>query len=710
MKQILQNLKSGETFVEDVPVPLVGRQSMVVKTTASLISTGTEKMLVDFGRSGMVGKIKKQPDKVKMVLTKIKTDGILSTYEAIQSKLDQPLPLGYCNVGRIIETGQDVKGFKVGDRIVSNGNHAEVVRVSPNLSCKIPDSVSDEDASFSVVGAIALQGVRILNPTLGETIAVMGLGLIGLLTVQILRANGCQVIGIDFDQNKIDLAEKFGAVPFNLSKHADLLSFANQLTHGRGVDGVIMTLSTDSQEPIHQAAQMCRKRGRIVLVGVTGLHLIRSDFYEKELSFQVSCSYGPGRYDPLYEGQAQDYPFGYVRWTAQRNMETFLSLLEQKHIDVSELISHRYTIDEVEKAYNALYKGESFLGTMIKYPTDQKFTQNSDKLITYKREKILEAPVQIGFIGSGNYAVRNLLPSLKKTPAVLHTVCSSGGVTAAYAARKFGFYKATTDLNNVLGNPEIQSVFIVTRHNSHADLVCKALEAGQNVFVEKPLALSLNEVDKIAATYNKIRIKKNPPILMVGFNRRFSPFVLKMKDLLNSTSAPKSFIMTVNAGEIPADHWTQDLKVGGGRIIGEGCHFVDLLRHLAGAKIKSYEFIGIRKETIAQSDCGSISLSFEDGSWGVIHYMANGHRSFPKERLEVFVDGKMLLLDNFCSLKGLGWANFSKMRRFSQDKGQDNCVKAFYDALTSGKGSPIPFDEILEVAAATIELGAQACF
>ncbi len=709
MKQILQNLKSGETFVEDIPVPLPNKQSIIVKTSTTLVSTGTEKMVVDFGRSGLIGKIKKQPDKVKMVLSKIKTDGLVSTYEAVQSKLDQPLPLGYCNVGKVIDIGPDVKGFKVGDRVVSNGNHAEVVRVSPNLSCKIPDAVTDEEASFSVVGAIALQGIRVLNPTIGETVAVMGLGLIGLLTVQLLKANGCQVIGIDFDQDKVALAKKFGAIPFDLSKQTDLLSFANQVTQERGVDGVIMTLSTDSHDPIHQAAQICRKRGKIVLVGITGLHLLRSDFYEKELSFQVSCSYGPGRYDPLYEDRAQDYPFGFVRWTAQRNMEAFLSFLEQKRVDISNLVSHRYEINDAEKAYDTLHKGRSSLGIILEYKTTEDFTHTSHKIIAYKKDGVPQSEVRVGFVGSGNYAVRNLLPSLRKTPAVLHTVCSSGGVTAAYAARKFGFLKATTDPNNLIGNPEIQSVFIVTRHNSHADLVCKALKAGQNVFVEKPLALSLDEVAKIASVYRKTKDQENSPILMVGYNRRFSPFVSKMKTLLNSTSAPKSFIMTVNSGKIPSDHWTQDLKVGGGRIVGEGCHFIDLLRYLVGSRIKSYEFIGLKKESLGQSDCGSISLTFEDGSWGVIHYMSTGHRSFPKERLEVFVDGKMLLLDNFRSLKGLGWSSFSKMRKFIQDKGQDNCVKAFYDAIISGKGSPIPFDELIEVASVTIELGAKAC-
>ena len=443
MKQVLQNLKTGETSIEEIPVPMLDSHSIVIKTRRTLVSSGTEKMLVDFGRAGIIGKIKKQPDKVKMVLDKVKSDGLLATYESVQSKLDQPISLGYCNVGKIFELGGSVQGFKIGDRVVSNGSHAEVVRVSPNLCCKIPDSVSDEEATFAVMGAIALQGIRIANPTIGETFAVMGLGLIGLLTVQLLRANGCRVIGIDYDQNKIDLAQKFGAETFNLSKQSDLLSFTRQITNERGVDGVIMTLSTDSQEPIHNAAQMCRKRGRIVLVGVSGLNLIRSDFYEKELSFQVSCSYGPGRYDPLYEEKAQDYPVGFVRWTAQRNMEAFLDLLRLKLIHVSDLISHHFEISEAEEAYKTLYKGESSLGILLTFDNNQEFSDTSHKTINYKNNKPALEKVQIGLIGAGNYAVRSLLPALKKIPVGLNTVCSSGGVTAAYAARKFSFLKAT---------------------------------------------------------------------------------------------------------------------------------------------------------------------------------------------------------------------------------------------------------------------------
>lgn len=705
MKQVLQNLKSGETFLEEVPVPFATAQSIVIQTTRSLVSTGTEKMLVDFGRAGIIGKMKKQPDKVKMVLDKIKTDGLLATYESVQSKLDQPLALGYCNVGTVLEVGAQIQNIQVGDRLVSNGAHAEVVRVSPNLACKIPDAVSDEEASFAVVGAIALQGIRILNPTLGETVVVMGLGLIGLLTVQLLIANGCRVIGIDFDQHKIDLARQYGAETFNLSTQSDVVSYTKTITQDRGVDGVILTLSTDSQEPIHNAAQMCRKRGRIVLVGVTGLQLMRADFYEKELSFQVSCSYGPGRYDPLYEENAQDYPFGLVRWTAQRNMEAFLDLLARKQINVADLISHRFEIEAAEEAYKTLHQGQTPLGIVLKYSRTIDFNHSAQKIVALDVHRAAESAVQIGFIGAGNYAVRTLCPALKHASAVLNTVCSSGGVSAAYAARKFGFAKSTTDLANVLHNAEINTVVIATRHNSHADLVAKALAANKNVFVEKPLALTFEQVDQIAAEYTKA----SSSLLMVGFNRRFSPFVLKMKELLDSTSAPKSFVMTVNAGEIPADHWTQDLLVGGGRIVGEACHFIDLLRYLAGAKIKSYDFVGFKNAGLAQSDCGSISLTFEDGSFGVIHYLANGHRSFAKERLEVFVAGKTLILNNFLSLKGLGWQNFSKMRRFKQDKGQRECLKQFCEAVMNGSAAPIPFEEIMEVARVTIALGQKAC-
>ena len=705
MKTILQNLKTGETIVENAPVPALGAHALLVKTTTTLISTGTEKMLVDFGRSGLIGKIKKQPDKVKMVLSKIKTDGLKTTYDAVQNKLDQPISLGYCNVGRILEVGRDVQGFKEGERVVSNGNHAEVVRVSPSLCCLISEGVSDEAAAFTVVGAISLQGIRIANPTLGETFVVMGLGLIGLITVQLLRANGCRVIGVDFDQAKLDLAKKFGAETFNLSTQTDLISFTQGVTQGRGVDGVILTLSTASNEPVHTAAQICRKRGRIVLVGVTGLHLQRADFYEKELSFQVSCSYGPGRYDPLYEDKAQDYPLGFVRWTAQRNMEAFLDLLATKQIEVGDLISHHFDVDQTQEAYGLLHGGQPCLGIVLNFKNETDFTASSEKSISYKHSIAPVGTVRVGFIGAGNYALRFLLPSLKKTRAVLEAVCSSGGVTAAYAARKYGFHQATTDLDGLFENPDINTVFVATRHGSHGALVCRALQAGKNVFVEKPLALSQEDLEKIRTTYEGL---KTPALLMVGFNRRFSPFVVKMKELLDSTTAPKSFVMTVNAGDIPSTHWVQDLKEGGGRIVGEGCHFVDLLRFLAGHKIKSYNFTGFTKTGLTSSDCGSMTLTFEDGSLGTIHYVSNGHRSFPKERLEVFVDGKILCLDNFRTLKGWGWKNFSTLRRFSQDKGQDQCVAAFYKALDSGAASPIPFEEVMEVSCVTLALGEQA--
>jgi predicted dehydrogenase/threonine dehydrogenase-like Zn-dependent dehydrogenase len=706
MKQILQNLRSGETFVEDVPTPLSTHQSLLIQTARTLVSAGTEKMLVDFGRSGILGKMKKQPEKVKMVIDKVKTDGLLTTYESVQSKLDQPLPLGYCNVGKVLEIGSAIKHIKVGDRVVSNGPHAEVVRVSPNMSCKVPDNVSDEEAAFAVIGAIALQGIRIAKPTIGETFAVMGLGLIGLLTVQLLRANGCRVIGIDFDPKKIELAKQFGAETFNLSKQSDVVAFVKQKTNDRGVDGVILTLSTDSQDPIHNAAQMCRKRGRLVLVGVTGLHLMRSDFYEKELSFQVSCSYGPGRYDSLYEEKGQDYPFGFVRWTAQRNMEAFLDLLADQQINVKDLITHRFNVTEAEIAYKALYQGDS-LGIILQFDSQRDFLSASERVVQHSQERVAAGQIQVGFIGSGNYAIRVLCPALKKSEAVLNTVCSSGGMNAAYAARKFGFLKSTTDLETILECKEINTVYITTRHSSHADLVCKALKAGKNVFVEKPLALTLEEVDKIETVYKGLKGSK--PLLMIGFNRRFSPFVQKMKELLDSTSAQKSFIMTVNPGEIPPEHWTQDLKEGGGRIIGEGCHFIDLLRYLVGSKIIRHEFVGFKQSSLAQSDCGSISLGFEDGSFGVIHYLANGHRSFPKERLEVFAEGKTLVMNNFLTLQGMGWKSFSKMRRFLQDKGQQNCINAFNQAILEGKDSPIPFEEIVEVARVTIEVGKKAC-
>lgn len=702
MKQILQDMAKGGTTITEAPAPQVSRQHLVVSTTASLISAGTERMLVDFGRASYLDKARQQPEKVKMVLEKIQTDGLMTTIDAVQSKLGQPLPLGYCNVGVISGIGQGVEGFKKGDRVVSNGPHADVVRVSKNLCARIPDEVSDEAASFTVVASIGLQGIRLAQPALGEAFVVTGVGLIGLLTVQLLRAQGCRVLAIDFDDSKLAIAERLGAEICNPANGQDPVAAGMAFSRGNGVDGVIITASTKASDPVIQAARMSRKRGRIVLVGVTGLELNRADFYEKELSFQVSCSYGPGRYDPSYEEQGQDYPLGFVRWTQQRNFEAVLDMMASGQLDVAPLITHRIDFEQAEKAYDLLTTDKSALGIILAY--------SSEPEARHIRSVALSAPVSadpakpvVGFVGAGNYASRMLIPAFKEAGAQLHTIATSGGINGVVHGDKAGFAEATTDTQAMIENPAINTVAIVTRHNSHARFVASALSAGKHVFVEKPLAVTREDLADVKAAYQEKGA--HAPLLMVGFNRRFSPQVQKMKALLDQASEPKSFIMTMNAGAIPADHWTQDNEVGGGRIIGEACHFIDLMRFLAGAEVVSVQArrMGEARGVPVTEDKAAITLGFADGSFGTVHYLANGPASFPKERVEVFAAGRVLQLDNFRKLRGYGWSGFKKMNLWRQDKGQAACAAAFLSAIETGGSSPIPASELFEIASVTLD-------
>lgn len=696
----------GATTLAEAPAPMVSGGTLLIATSVTLVSAGTERMLVDFGKASYLEKARQQPEKVRMVLEKVKTDGLMTTIEAVQSKLAQPLPLGYCNVGVVTEVGKGVEGFKVGDRVVSNGPHADIVKVPKNLCVLVPDSVDDESAAFTVVASIGLQGLRLAQPTLGESFVVTGVGLIGLLTVQLLRAHGCRVLALDFDQAKLELARRFGADICNPGRGEDPVAAGMAFSRGQGVDGVIITASTKSSDPVTQAAKMCRKRGRIVLVGVTGLELNRADFYEKELSFQVSCSYGPGRYDPSYEEKGQDYPLGFVRWTENRNFEAVLDLLASGQLDVKPLITHRYAFEDAPQAYQLLTEDKSVLGLLLRYSS--LVDGRRARQVTLRPDATFPAgkPV-VGFIGAGNYASRMLIPAFKAAGAQLHTIVTAGGVNGVIHGEKAGFAEASTDLDAMLANPAINTVAIVTRHNTHACFVVQALKAGKHVFVEKPLCLSFEELNQIEQTYSALSTQHSAfPILMVGFNRRFAPQVQKMKELLQSVKEPKSFIMTMNAGAIPANHWTQDNAVGGGRIVGEACHFIDLMRFLAGSPIVSVQArrMGDSSGVAVTEDKASITLGFEDGSFGTIMYLANGAASFPKERIEVFAAGRVLQLDNFRSMKGYGWPGFKKMNLWKQDKGQSGCAAAFLRSIELGEASPISIDEIFEVARVSLEV------
>lgn len=704
MRQVFQSLADGTTSVEDVPAPQVRPGYVLIRTQASIVSAGTERMLVDFGRANLLEKARQQPDRVKDVVDKVRTDGLGPTVHAVRSKLNRPITLGYANAGIVLEVGPGVTDLKPGDVVASNGCHAEVVSVPCNLVVKVPERDGEplpaEEAAFAPVGAIALQGIRLAAPTIGERFVVTGLGLIGLLTVQLLRAQGCRVLGIDLDPARLELAERFGATPVDLSAGADPIAAAEALTDGAGMDGVIVTAATSSSEPMHQAAQMCRKRGRIVLVGVTGLELQRSDFYEKELSFQVSCSYGPGRYDPAYEEQGHDYPPGFVRWTAGRNFEAFLSLVADGKVELGALVTHRYPLADAAMGYETLSGDPTALGIALEYPArvqlpDEHLTRR--QVVRGKAKRTGGRP-RVAVIGAGNYTQQMLLPALAKTPAILDTIVSQGGASAAQAAREFGFATASTDVDAVFEDERIDAVFITTRHNTHADLTIRALETGKHVYVEKPLALRHDELDRIEATYGALADAGEVPILQVGFNRRYAPLTQKLRSLLTGRKQPLAMNLLINAGALPADHWTQDPEVGGGRIIGEAVHLVDLAQYLAGSPIVDVHARFMEAPTV---DTAVITLGFDDGSVASLQYLANGSNRFPKERVEVFVGGRIFVIDNFRTLDVYGGTKDRRLRLRSQDKGHRQSVEEFLRSLQND-GNPRSPSSLVSSTRATI--------
>ena len=697
MKQIIQDLKTGEVTLVELPIPSVGKGKVLIKVKKSLISLGTEKMMLEFGKGGWLSKAKQQPDKVKMVLDKVKTDGLLPTIDTVMNKLSTPIPLGYSNVGEVTAVGSGVVKFKVGDRVISNGNHAEVVCVPENLCALVPDNVTDEDAVFTVVSAIALQGVRLASPTLGESVVVLGLGLIGLITVQLLRANGCNVIGFDMDPSKVALAEKFGAQAFETVDPVEVEKIVLGLNNEVGVDSVIITASTKSNDPIDLAPKICRHRGKVVLVGVVGLEINRTEFFKKEIQFQVSCSYGPGRYDSNYEQGGMDYPIGFVRWTENRNFCAILDLLKSGHLNFTGLISKQESFLNAPSIYKGLSDLKNILGFVLDYPTEIE-VQNYISLNSSRRETSHPC---IGIIGAGGFTSGTLLPALCKTSARIKSISSSNGLSSHNLAEKFKIEVNTTDYNSILQDDEIDTVIISTPHNSHGELVLKSLENGKNVFVEKPLALSLNEIDKIKQFYENSEVE-NLPNLMVGFNRRFSPLSTNLEEMLKKNSGTKAIVYTVNSGHIPMEHWIQDREVGGQRLIGEGCHFVDYLRFLVDSEVKTYSIIFA---DMASRDTFSINLKFKDGSIGVIHYFSNGNKSYPKEKIEVFCNGSIYTLDNFKALTSINPKGIKSVKKLSkQDKGHSEEINQFISAIKSGKESPISLNEIFEVSRICIEL------
>lgn len=690
MKQIIQSFKTGETILEDIPAPLIRYGSVLIRTSRSLVSLGTERMLVEFGKSNLISKARQQPDKVKQVLDKIKTDGLLPTMEAVFNKLEQPLPLGYCNVGTVIAVGEGVADFKVGDRVASNGHHAEYVCIPQNLAVHIPENVSDDEATFTVIGSIGLQGLRLANPTMGETFVVIGLGLIGLLTAQLLKANGCNVIGVDFDETKLSLANEFGITSFN-PREGDVVKFVASCTNNLGADGVIITASAKGNDIISQTAKMSRKRGRIILVGVIGLDLSRSDFYEKELTFQVSCSYGPGRYDENYEQKGIDYPLPFVRWTEKRNFETVLQAISNSTINVKKLVTELVPLTDFHKIYNNISSSKS-IASILTYSTERlDFPAHSIKLNTHSFEK---SQGVIGVIGAGNFTKMTMLPAIKSTEASFKYIASSGGVSGTSLAKKYNFSFSTTDYKDILKDEEVDLVLITTRHDQHASLVVESLRNNKNVFVEKPLAINNGQLNEIIDAYKDSSGKT----LTVGFNRRFSPHSIKVKSLIDNS--PMNVIATMNAGAIPANSWIHDMNIGGGRIIGEACHFIDLITFFTGCKVVSVCMNTMGINPNENTDTATILLKFENGSTGTINYFANGSKEYPKERIEIYSQERTAVIDNFRLTTGFGFKNFKKLRT-SLDKGHKNQFELLLKQVKLGGSALIPFDEIINTTEAS---------
>jgi len=699
MKQLIQSFKTGELGLFEVPAPICQENGALVQTTASLVSAGTEKMLVDFAKKSMLAKAKDRPDLVKQVVDKMKKEGVKNTLEKVFTKLDTPIPLGYSSAGRIIEVGSNVDGLNIGDRVACGGagyaNHSEINYVPKNLMVKIPDGVDDIDASFVTVGAIALQGVRQTEPKIGERVAVMGLGLLGQLTVQLLKANGCKVIGSDVDPDKMELALKLGA---DETCHAsELIKKANEFSNGYGVDAVIIAASTMSNQPVIDAAEISRMRGRVIFLGMVGMDIPRNEYYKKELDLRLSMAYGPGRYDPEYEEKGNDYPFDLVRFTEQRNFETFLGLIDEGKITPKEILTHQFDFDDAMSAYDLLEGKvkEKYLGIVLNYKTDIKLEDHKNVKINDK--VITSSKVNVGLIGAGNFTKSVILPNLKKVEGYeLVGLCTATGVSAQGNGEKNGFKYITTDSNEIFSNDDINSVFVTTRHDQHANKVIQAIESKKHCFVEKPLCIKESQLEEIKEKYT------GENIIQVGFNRRFAPLIQSMKKTLGNT--PMSINYRVNAGIIPKDVWIQDTDIGGGRIVGEVCHFIDTCSFLIGSDVQSVFATSIKKDdkSIPDEDNVSIILNYKNGSTATVTYFAYGDNSMPKESIEAFANGVSLNLNDFRELityKG----KTTKEKNSNQDKGFVNEFKEFEASVKSGEAA-IPFESIYNTTKTTFKI------
>ena len=701
MKQLIQNFKTGKLYIDDLPLPSISEGMVLVENKFSLISAGTEKSTVKVGQASLIGKAKQRPDLVAQVLKNIKKEGLAATINKVQTKLDSLKALGYSTAGIVLTSLDTNSSFRPGDRVACAGqdhaSHAEIVAIPQNLVVKIPDNVSFEEASFTTLGAIALQGVRQTEPMLGEKVCVIGLGLLGQLTCQLLKANGCDVFGIDLSERLISLATETGVSKAMNRNDSNLISACDSFTNGKGFDSVIITAAAPTNDPIVLATEICRKKGKIIVVGAVKMDIPREPyFYKKELELKISCSYGPGRYDVGYEELGLDYPFAYVRWTEQRNMEAFLDLISRGMINVKPLISHVFDINDAEKAYELVLGTNTapHIGILLKYDSNQ------EKFSTYTNlKKNPIDKINVGFIGAGSFAQSYLIPNVKSFGASLATVVTSRGITSKNVAEKFGFNVCSSDKKDVIENKNINTVFIATPHSSHADLVIHSLESGKNVFVEKPLAVSLEELHKI------IDVKsKNDHPLMVGFNRRFAPISISVKKEFESADEPLVVNIRVNAGFIPKDHWTQIPEIGAGRIIGEICHFIDLMQFFTNSDpVKVYaDCIQSDNEKLKLDDNIAIVVKFKNGSVGNLTYLANGDPSLPKELVEVFGAGKVGIINNFQN-GSLHIGNKSKSLK-STGKGHQQEIQEFLKAIKEGKDSPISFRSICLTTLTTFKI------
>ncbi|MCS3634855.1 putative dehydrogenase/threonine dehydrogenase-like Zn-dependent dehydrogenase [Salinibacter ruber] len=699
MKQVLQSVNTGNTVLETVPPPALQDGRVSVRTTASLISAGTEKMLIDLAKKSMVGKAAARPDLVKKVLNKVRTEGLWTTFQKVQTKMEKPMPLGYSAAGIVEAVGDEVRGLQVGDRVAMAGagyaNHAEVNVVPKNLVAEIPDGVEVDEAAYGTVGSIALQGVRLAEPQLGEQVAVVGLGLIGLLTVQLLKANGCRVVGTDLDPSKVELAEKLGLDRGVVASEEDPVSAVEAFSAGRGVDHTLITAATDSNQPIEQAGEMTRRKGDVVVVGKVGMDIPRDAYYHKELEVKVSMSYGPGRYDPSYEEGGVDYPYDYVRWTEQRNMEAVLDLMAQGKLDVEALTTHRFPFDEALDAYDLIQSGnEPHVGILLDYDVEQ--PQEEVVRVQAGGTHVPTDRLGVGFAGAGNYASVHLIPHVQDHARTdLVGLCTATGKSAKQAADSFGFDYCTTDLQPLLDDDAIDAVFIATRHSTHAEFAARALEAGKHVFVEKPMVVTEEQLDALRETYEAVQGERRTGF-MVGLNRRFAPMVQELRETLPE-GQPTQMIYRVNSGPIDTDSWLHRPEEGGGMLVGEMVHFIDLMQHLCGERPTQVyaQSLTLGRADRADYDNLSITVTFDDGSTGTLCYNTVGDSGASKERLEVYGGGTVGALDDFRRLEVTQNGSTSTSRAWSQDKGQPNQIEATVEAFRERGRGPVPFDELI---------------